>query len=92
MDLTGTYDKASQTMTLEGMGPGTDGTPTKHILTTKYNADGTRVLTMHMQAGDEMMKIFEKGHLPVNTRVKNGLYELTIPFGAHHSQAGYEKV
>jgi len=45
-----------------------------------------------LQANKKMMNIFEKGHLPVNTRVKNGLYELTIPFEAHHSQAGYEKV
>lgn len=62
MDVVGTYDKASQTMILEGMGPGTDGKPTKHILTTKYNSDGTRVLTMHMQAGEEMMKIFEMNY------------------------------
>ncbi len=62
MDLTGTYDQASQTMTLEGMGPGTDGKPTKHLLTTKYNPDGTRVLTMHMQAGDAMVKIFEMNY------------------------------
>ena len=39
-----------------------------------------------------MMKIFEKGDLPINTRVKNDLYELTIPFEAHHTQAGYENV
>ena len=45
-----------------------------------------------LQANKKMMKIFEKGDLPINTRVKNGLYELTIPFEAHHAQAGYENV
>ncbi len=30
----------------------------------------------------EMMKVFEKGELPVNTRVESGLYRLTVPFDA----------
>ena len=40
-----------------------------------------------LQANQRMMKVFEKGHLPVNARVKNGLYELTIPFDVQSSQA-----
>ena len=68
MDMTGTYDKASRTMTWEGMGPGSDGKPVKHLLTTKYNDDGTRVLTMHMQAGDAMVKIFEMNYSKVEER------------------------
>ena len=33
-----------------------------------------------LQANKGMMKVFEKGHLPINARLKNGLYKLTIPF------------
>ena len=33
-----------------------------------------------LQANKGMMKVFEKGHLPMNARLKNGLYKLTIPF------------
>ncbi|MFK8113956.1 MAG: DUF1579 domain-containing protein [Rubripirellula sp.] len=59
MDMVGSYDKDSHTMTYEGMAPGPDGNPAKHVLTTKYKDDGTRTLIMHMQAGTEMMKVFE---------------------------------
>jgi len=45
-----------------------------------------------LQANKKMMKIFERGDLPINTRVKNGLYVLTIPFEAHHPQVGYESI
>ena len=68
MEMVGKHDKANNTMTYEGMAPGADGQPTKHVLTTKYNSDGTRVMTMHMQAGDEMMQIFEMSY----TRAKSG--------------------
>jgi acyl-CoA hydrolase len=40
-----------------------------------------------LEANKKMMKIFENGDLPINVRVKNGLYELTIPFAEHHFQA-----
>jgi acyl-CoA hydrolase len=33
-----------------------------------------------LQANKGMMKVFERGHLPMNARLKNGLYKLTIPF------------
>jgi len=32
------------------------------------------------------MKIFQNGDLPINARVENGLYELTIPFDVQSSQ------
>jgi acyl-CoA hydrolase/GNAT superfamily N-acetyltransferase len=41
-----------------------------------------------LEANKKMMKIFENADLPINVRVKNGLYELTIPFAEHPSQAG----
>ncbi|UCE51180.1 MAG: GNAT family N-acetyltransferase [Desulfobacterales bacterium] len=33
-----------------------------------------------LQPNKGMMKVFERGHLPINARLKNGLYKLTIPF------------
>lgn len=59
MDMIGTHDQDKQTMTYEGMAPTPDGQLAKHVITTKYNRDGTRVMTMHMQAGGNMIKIFE---------------------------------
>jgi acyl-CoA hydrolase len=41
-----------------------------------------------LPANQEMMKVFEKGELPVNTRVESGLYRLTIPFDAQAPFAG----
>jgi len=41
-----------------------------------------------MQANKEMMKVFGKGHLPINARLENGLYWLTIPFDNQASQEG----
>lgn len=62
MDMIGVYDKDNQTMTYQGMAPGADGKLAKHVLTTKYKEDGTRVLTMHMQAGETMLKFFEMNY------------------------------
>lgn len=59
MDMIGTHDKADQTMTYEGMAAGPDGKSAKHVLTTKYKTDGTRVMTMHIHAGESEIKIFE---------------------------------
>ena len=39
-----------------------------------------------LQANKKMMKIFQNGDLPINARVENGLYELTIPFDVQSSQ------
>jgi acyl-CoA hydrolase/GNAT superfamily N-acetyltransferase len=39
-----------------------------------------------LQANKEMMKVFGKGHLPINARLENGLYRLTIPFDNQASQ------
>ena len=33
-----------------------------------------------LQANKGMMKVFENGHLPINARLRNGIYKLTIPF------------
>jgi len=59
MDVVGRYDKVNKTFTYEGMAPSMDGQPAKHVLTTKYAEDGTRVLTLHIQAGEDMRKFFE---------------------------------
>ncbi len=45
-----------------------------------------------LQANKEMMKVFEKGHLPINARVQNGLYKLAIPFDARSSRAENETI
>ena len=62
MDMVGKHDQAAKTMTYEGIGPAPDGKPAKHIMTTQYKDDGTRVMIMHMQAGDQMIKIFEMNY------------------------------
>lgn len=45
-----------------------------------------------LQANKEMMRIFQKGQLPINVRVKDGLFRLTIPFEAQPSQVGGENI
>jgi len=35
-----------------------------------------------LHANKEMIRVFEKGHLPVDARLQHGLYRLTIPFDA----------
>lgn len=62
MEMVGQYDKATQTLTYEGLAPGPDGTPVKHLLATKYGSDGNRVMTMHMQPGAQRIKIFEMSY------------------------------
>lgn len=62
MDMVGTHDKANNTVTYTGMAPGPDGKPAKHILKTQYKGDGTRILTMHVQAGEDMTKVFEMSY------------------------------
>jgi hypothetical protein len=62
MDMVGKRDAANHTMTYEGIGPGSDGKPAKHVMTTKYAADGNRVMTMHVDAGGQMMKVFEMSY------------------------------
>jgi acyl-CoA hydrolase/GNAT superfamily N-acetyltransferase len=44
---------------------------------------GFRAEVLH--ANKEMMKVFEKGHLPLNARLQDGLYKLTIPFDEQSS-------
>lgn len=41
-----------------------------------------------LQTNKGMMKVFEKGHLPITARLKDGLYRLEIPFD---TQAGQPK-
>jgi acyl-CoA hydrolase len=38
-----------------------------------------------LHANKEMIRVFEKGHLPVDARLQDGLYRLTIPFDAKSS-------
>jgi len=45
---------------------------------------GFKAAVLHTNKG--MMKIFEKGDLPVNARVQDGVYKLTIPFDASLSE------
>ncbi len=40
-----------------------------------------------LQANKGMMKVFENGHLPVNARLRDGIYKLTIPFEQLNSAA-----
>ncbi len=62
MNLIGKYNPSTKTMTYEGTAPRADGQPAKHVMTTKYREDGTREMSMHMQDGDEMIKIFEMSY------------------------------
>jgi len=73
MEMVGKHDHDNRTMTFEGMGPGPDGNPAKHVLTSKYKDDGTRVMTMHMQVGEDMMKIFEMDYTKAKTAVRAAL-------------------
>ncbi|MGD8648981.1 MAG: GNAT family N-acetyltransferase [Desulfobacterales bacterium] len=36
-----------------------------------------------LQTNKTMMKAFEKGHLPITARLKDGLYRIKIPFDSH---------
>jgi len=36
-----------------------------------------------LQKNTVMMKVFEKGHLPITARLRDGLYRLKIPFDTH---------
>ena len=40
-----------------------------------------------LQTNKAMLKVFEKGHLAVNARLKDGLYRLNIPFTDQSSQS-----
>ena len=40
-----------------------------------------------LQANKGMMKVCENGHLPINARLRNGIYKLTIPFEQQTSAA-----
>jgi len=59
MELVGTYDKTNHTLKYEGIGPAPDGSAAKHVMTTKYRDDGARVMSMEMEAGGQMIKVFE---------------------------------
>ncbi len=70
MEMVGSYDKNTKTLVYEGMAPGLDGNPAKHLLTTKYNNDGTRELSMHIQDGEENVKLFEMKYTKSTAAVK----------------------
>ena len=38
-----------------------------------------------LQANKVMMKVFENGHLPINAKLRNGVYKLKIPFDTQSS-------
>jgi acyl-CoA hydrolase len=40
-----------------------------------------------LQTNKGMMKVFEKGHLPITARLKDGLYRLKIPFDTQTGQS-----
>ena len=46
MDMVGEYVAATKTLTMEGVAPGPDGKPTPHVISTKTNDDGSRLMTM----------------------------------------------
>ena len=43
-----------------------------------------------LRSNKGMMKVFEKGDLPINARLQNGVYWLTIPFEVQTSQPGVQ--
>jgi len=59
MEMTGKYDKEAKKMTYTGMALGPDGKEAKHTLTTTQNADGTRLMTMHVGEGENAFKMME---------------------------------
>ena len=59
MIMTGKHDKEAKKMTYTGMALGPDGKQAKHTLTTQRNADGTRVMTMHVGEGENAFKMME---------------------------------
>ena len=72
MDMIGKYDKDNKSMTYEGMAPGMDGKPAKHVLKTTYNDDGTRSMTMHVQIGENMLKFFEMNYTKAKVAAGSG--------------------
>jgi GNAT superfamily N-acetyltransferase len=38
-----------------------------------------------LQANKVMMKVFENGHMPINAKLRNGVYKLKIPFDTQSS-------
>ena len=44
-----------------------------------------------LQTNTTMMKVFEKGHLPITSRLKDGLYRLKISFDTHADQPENDK-
>ncbi|MEM6365578.1 MAG: DUF1579 family protein [Planctomycetota bacterium] len=62
MEMVGKYDPKKQTLTYEGMAPNAEGKLAKHVLETTYGKDGSKVVTMHMDADGTMLKIFEMSY------------------------------
>jgi RimJ/RimL family protein N-acetyltransferase len=44
-----------------------------------------------LQTNTAMMKVFEKGHLPITSRLKDGVYRLKISFDTHSDKPGSHK-
>ncbi|QDT10380.1 DUF1579 domain-containing protein [Planctomycetes bacterium K23_9] len=62
MEIVGTYNADKKTMTYEGMAPGMDGKPAKHVLKTVYSDDGTHVFKMHVHTEAGAVKVFEMSY------------------------------
>ena len=45
-----------------------------------------------LQTNTAMMKVFEKGHLPITSRLKDGVYRLRISFDTHGDKTGNHKI
>lgn len=58
MQMTGKVDKATETITYTGEGPGMDGKLHTHTLATCYK-DGKRVMTMHVETDGKKNKLME---------------------------------
>lgn len=62
MEVIGHYDKATRSLTYEGIAPAPDGKDARHVMKTTYKDDGTRVMTMHVETAGAMVKIFEMNY------------------------------
>jgi acyl-CoA hydrolase len=45
-----------------------------------------------LQANKVMMKVFENGHMPINAKLRNGVYKLKIPFDTQSSRQGNNNI
>ncbi|GAB5406885.1 MAG: DUF1579 domain-containing protein [Aureliella sp.] len=70
MELVGKYDKERKTLTYSGVAPGPDGEPAQQVMTTKYNDDGSHVMTLQTKVGQQLVKVFEMHYTKKAAKVK----------------------